>query len=133
LGNIGIRAEVITAIPNDVTGNVDPGIALVFNTDITVRLVVFEQDIITRLVGLDQGIFEQQGISLRLDNGKLDPIGVAHHNTGAVEAVFTGTKVTSHPVAQHLCLTNIEDRIVWSDKAVDTRLFGYGVGDGLKV
>ena len=132
-GLAGVGPEVGGAVLDDAAGDEDAGEALILDANIGIAFIVAQHYIVARQILLDQGVFQQQGVGLRFHHRKLQAAGVLDHHAGLVGTVPAVAEIGGHAAAQVLGLAHVEDGVLLVDKAVDARLPGDGIGDGLVV
>jgi hypothetical protein len=95
---VGVRPEVLRAVLQHPTGELQPREGLVRELEEGVRLVVLEQHVVVRLVALDEVRLEDQRLDLVLRDDVLEPLGVAGDQPRLRPRV--APEVRAHPRAQ---------------------------------
>ena len=114
-------------IPGPVIGHAaldgEAGVALTHRqADVGVALVVLQQDVVAGFMALDEGVFQHQGLKLRVGHDGIEVVDLGHHGPGLFRVAGLVVEVLADPVFQGLGLAHIDDRPLFVHHQVDPGL-----------
>jgi len=104
----GIRAKILGAIANDLSGGKYPWKILFLDNDARIRFIVFEHDVVPRLVFLDQRVFKQQRIEFGFYHDVLNVGNLPYQNLGLPIFVLLLVEIARNSVLQIFGFSYIE-------------------------